>query len=588
MNDIAFAVFGTCDGTNGFVSPKTFSLPSPLHIVIDTSLPFLWNTEVFRSFQVETSSAGNLQLLALYTKIDDFGGPREGAFAGVGIFVRNGVVDHKLLVTVLREMLANLVAAASNGKQFVVKIDAAAEAENIRPPKDPNNLIASFVKKAWQYHTPPKANRVLVRRDSLVDSAETFFSFTQEFSGIFGRDAYYSESEAFNTSALANFDIIAASPKEALVRAYKEQNEYIRSQQTTYQRNLAEKQRESEVVVSEATGLRAKQQELEKKSSNDKEEIQKLKSDLKETTLSIREAEADQKQHQILKRTSQELMNERDSLDRQKIALEASNANYRKEIARYKSTGESQQIAAIRLQCQNTISGIDGQIKSLGNAIENLKRRLEENDPQNGYGRDRKRRTDIRDDSQRGVVFWYKENSKAINVSVVFLILVAVVLFVFVYPRFGRISGSDSSNVAKELIPKIAQLTPEIEKSEEAQKDGSKDKEAKKPDQRFEISLDVKGKAIAWYVVPAGERINIKEIFDTTFSKCNPAQTSVTDWAKLLAKNNNNVIQKVKVDDLPPVWNLVTVQGQPEVKIRLPDCPTVIKSYVRPADSPHK
>ena len=379
MNDIAFAVFGTCDGTNGFVSPKTFSLPSPLYIVIDTSLPFLWNTEVFRSLQVETSSARNLQLLALYTKIDDFGGPREGAFAGVGIFVRNGVVDYKMLVTVLREMLANLVAAASNGKQFVVKIDAAAAAGNIRPPKDATSLITSFLEKSWYYQNPPKADRVLVKRDSLVDSAETFFSFTQEFPGIFSRDAYYSESEAFNTRAFANFNIIAASPKEALARANKEQIEYIRSLQTTHQRQLAEKQREIELVVSEATGLRVRQQELEKASSNDKEKIKTQKSSF-------------------------------DDAERRTHAAEVSNENLRKEIAHYKSTVELPLIVRVRRQYEGQIA--------------DLKSQLEENERQNRYGRNR-------------------INSKNLNMIlsiIVFLILVAGCFALFKYPGYDELS----------------------------------------------------------------------------------------------------------------------------------------------------
>lgn len=125
MSNIAIAIFGTTGGVKTAMWPEKFSLPDPLYQMVDAGLPFVFGRPVYR-FQSFSENGGILNFFAVYTKIDDIGGPRGGAFAGAGVFVRNGRCNAQAITEALNNLVAALIKEASNGRQFQVPIGQAA------------------------------------------------------------------------------------------------------------------------------------------------------------------------------------------------------------------------------------------------------------------------------------------------------------------------------------------------------------------------------------------------------------------------------------------------------------------------------
>lgn len=221
MENIAYTVFGTCNGVNGFPSPKTFQLPIDLKKIVDTSLPFLWDVEVFRFYRVPTRGDETLNLFALYQKIDDFSGPRSGSFAGVGVFVRNGTVNSKVLVAILRDMLANLLDAATDTKKFIRDIDEGAAKGLIKPPSltQQEQLLASLRNAPFINETYEPSRMLIAMNDVFVDSPERLFEINQSSTLLRARDIYYCSNHKFHDAALqqySNYDVTTVSLEDML------------------------------------------------------------------------------------------------------------------------------------------------------------------------------------------------------------------------------------------------------------------------------------------------------------------------------------------------------------------------------------
>jgi hypothetical protein len=274
MNEIAFAVFGTCDGTNGFHSPPAFQLPSPLHRIIDTNLPFLFEKEVFRFYRVTSNDKESLCLLSLYQKIDDFGGPRDGAFAGVGIFVRNGTVDSNIVVNVLRDMLSNLIASASNGKQFTVKIQDAVDAGRIKPPAAASQLVSSFTQtSSIARSNSDRTGRALVGlNDTIISGPVAFFEINQFIQGISEFDVYYSNSKEFHDLASNGFNLNGISSKDTFRKYEQSFEKSISDLDRSYRTRIQEEKNSKEQLLN-ARALT---------NSNNTNELEKLKAKYKE------------------------------------------------------------------------------------------------------------------------------------------------------------------------------------------------------------------------------------------------------------------------------------------------------------------
>lgn len=217
MSNIAFSFFGTSDGTNGFYSPKTFPLRGALSVVVDTSLPFDYGKEVFRYLRIEgENSESTIGLLALYTKIDDFGGAREGSFAGAGILVNSGTVDAYFAVGALREMVTNLLNAATNNRTFIAKIDDAVNAGRIQPPALAGQVVSSFSRGDQRSHISEHGRFIFHDSDVLARSPEMFFAISQIFAKYLPDDIYWANDAAFCLNAAENFGVLRASFREAL------------------------------------------------------------------------------------------------------------------------------------------------------------------------------------------------------------------------------------------------------------------------------------------------------------------------------------------------------------------------------------
>lgn len=186
-NVLGFSFFGTCNGVSGFISPRDFSLPVPLHILVDTRFPFLWDVDVYRYRTVKTDDGGFVNFIGLYTKLDDFRGVREGAFGGVGVFVRDGYVDSQKAVALLKGMQQNLLAAASDNRKFIRTIDEARESGYLKAPVGFADLADSFQpstiggKSSFQI----SAQYILDLNDVSLSEPIGFIDFAQD--EIFGR-----------------------------------------------------------------------------------------------------------------------------------------------------------------------------------------------------------------------------------------------------------------------------------------------------------------------------------------------------------------------------------------------------------------
>jgi len=212
MDEIALAVFGTAGGVNGSINPSSFSLPADgrLHIVVDTQLPFPPNVEVWRFHRLRQERATDtVVLLALYTKIDDFGGERNGAFAGAGIFVRNGQVDTEVAVIALREMLKNLISSATDGVRFTRRIEEVVKSGAIKAPLGIGALVASYqplVSFGTQSNLLPDRS-LFARQDTYVSDPRRFFSLGFGSLAIIAKDIYFCDDELFQRETVAEYGV---------------------------------------------------------------------------------------------------------------------------------------------------------------------------------------------------------------------------------------------------------------------------------------------------------------------------------------------------------------------------------------------
>ena len=165
MSNIGLVVFGNADGMNVVEEPRGFRIGESLEQTVDFAYPFRWGKEVYRAVIFE--QAGNRYLfIALHTKIDDFRGSRDGAHAGAGVFIREGMCDGAIVVDVLRRMLSTLIKEASNGAQFTSKLSAIESI--VRPAL---KVGAETLTRVWQ---PATVKARLAPSDviSLVDASD--------------------------------------------------------------------------------------------------------------------------------------------------------------------------------------------------------------------------------------------------------------------------------------------------------------------------------------------------------------------------------------------------------------------------------
>jgi len=202
MEKIALAVFGTSDGTDAYVSPRSFALPHPSHSLIDTAFPFLADCNVFRYYRVPGAER-DMALLAIYTKVDDFGGPREGAFAGAGVFVRNVRVDSRLLVNVLQELLSGLIAAATQEGRFVRRVSDAMGQGLVKAPTQAAALAESArpLTAANLNTTVSPTRQLLAIDEALIANAVSFFECVQTNPEWFGSDVFFCRDSAVHQVA---------------------------------------------------------------------------------------------------------------------------------------------------------------------------------------------------------------------------------------------------------------------------------------------------------------------------------------------------------------------------------------------------
>jgi hypothetical protein len=165
MSNIALVVFGNADGMNVIEEPRGFRIGESLEQTVDFAYPFRWGKEVYRAVTFE--QAGHRYLfIALHTKIDDFRGSRDGAHAGTGIFIREGMCDGAIVVDVLRRMLSTLIKEASNGAQFTSELSAIESI--VRPAL---KVGAETLTRVWQPATV-KARPAPSDSISLVDASD--------------------------------------------------------------------------------------------------------------------------------------------------------------------------------------------------------------------------------------------------------------------------------------------------------------------------------------------------------------------------------------------------------------------------------
>lgn len=274
MEKIALAVFGTSDGTDAYVSPKSFTLPEPPHRVIDTLFPFLADRDVFRYYRVRGAER-DLVLLAIYTKIDDFGGPRGGAFAGAGVFVRNAFVDSQLLVAVLKDLLGGLIAAATQHGQFVCKVSQAMAEGRVKPPAQASALAdsANPVIQA-NFSTGISAIRQLIEIDDLlITDAVSFFNCVQFNPEWFGNDVFFSRDPETHRACheIATINTVTIrSLKERWVIDYRKREDDLINQLNAARSNLKASDESRARAIDEAVS------DLKAKNANLHQEMQSL------------------------------------------------------------------------------------------------------------------------------------------------------------------------------------------------------------------------------------------------------------------------------------------------------------------------
>jgi len=172
MPNLATVAFGNADGIRVIEEPVGFNVGESLRSTVDISYPFLWGKEVYRAAVFENGSDRYI-FIGLYTKIDDFGGARDGALAGAGVFIRDGVCDGAVVVDSLRRTLGQLIKVATDGAKFVARLESvdpeirttlksalsalgkAHQSERIRATRDGQDHEVSIVDASdWRVQSP--------------------------------------------------------------------------------------------------------------------------------------------------------------------------------------------------------------------------------------------------------------------------------------------------------------------------------------------------------------------------------------------------------------------------------------------------
>lgn len=262
MSNIAVCLFGTTAGVKTLILPEDFSLPDPLYQVVDTSLPFLWGKEVYRwqGFEVDGEI---IHLFAIYTKIDDVGGPREGAFAGAGVFIKNGYCDCELISSTLRNLLINLLQESTNGKQFKATLNQFA------PPLD-TPMRAAGVRLQKSYFggnvIRPRRNRTHAR--GICTNEKWFFASPAHFfeaarvSTDEKIDDFYFSADIEFIAALRDFpDVQSVEPSADLLKAAANADLRIVKAHQDYRQRLEGERKDREVVQAEHAKLKSEFQD---------------------------------------------------------------------------------------------------------------------------------------------------------------------------------------------------------------------------------------------------------------------------------------------------------------------------------------
>lgn len=262
MSNVAVCMFGTTAGVKTLILPEDFSLPDPLYQVVDTSLPFLWGKEVYRwqGFEVDGEI---IHLFAIYTKIDDVGGPRDGAFAGAGVFIKNGYCDCEVIASTLRNLLINLLQEGTNGKQFKATLNQFAPQLNapmraagvrfqksyfsgnvIRPRRNRTHARGICTNEKWFFASPAHFfEAARVSTDEKID------------------DFYYSADIEF-IAALRDFpDVQSVEPSADLLKAAANADLRIVKAHQDYRQRLEGERKDREAAQVENAKLKSEFQD---------------------------------------------------------------------------------------------------------------------------------------------------------------------------------------------------------------------------------------------------------------------------------------------------------------------------------------
>lgn len=262
MSNIAVCLFGTTAGVKTLILPEDFSLPDPLYQVVDTSLPFLWGKEVYRwqGFEVEGDI---IHFFAIYTKIDDVGGAREGAFAGAGVFIKNGYCDCEVIASTLRNLLVHLLQESTNGKQFKATLN-----QFVSQLNSPMRVAGSRLQKSYFSGNVirPRRNRTHAR--GICTNEKWFFVSPAHFfeaarvSTDEKIDDFYFSADIEFVTALKDFpDVLSVEPSADLLRAAANADLRIVKAHQDYRHRLEGERKDKEALQAEHSKLKSEFQD---------------------------------------------------------------------------------------------------------------------------------------------------------------------------------------------------------------------------------------------------------------------------------------------------------------------------------------
>lgn len=255
MNEVAICLFGTTGGVKAAIVPEGFPLPDPLYQVVDASLPFIWGKEVYRwqTFEVSADKGGPqaiVHFFAIYTKIDDLGGPRDGAFAGAGILIKDGHCDCELIAATLRKLLVYLIKETSNGRQFSALLTQ-------QFPRLYSTMQSAAEKLADSYvaggvlrprRRPAQRRAVCTNEQWFLVSPAHFFEAARVSSSANYTDLYFSVDREF-IQALSDYpDIAHVEPSSELLNTAAMAERRIAQTHQEYRKKLGE-ERDGRVAV---------------------------------------------------------------------------------------------------------------------------------------------------------------------------------------------------------------------------------------------------------------------------------------------------------------------------------------------------